>query len=80
MRRIVFIICTFALVPPTFATDHGPAFGYATSVNSQGAVSCDVGVVGRQGSHMARVRGCVAFGYIGPWQASECAQLQFDHG
>jgi hypothetical protein len=28
--------CALALVAPAYAMDHGPAFGYATAVNSQG--------------------------------------------
>jgi hypothetical protein len=50
MKFISFLICAFALVMPAYATDHGPAFGYATPVNSQGECSFDTGVIGRHGS------------------------------
>lgn len=50
MKHIAWLICALALVRPARATDHGPAFGYATPVNSQGECSFDTGVIGRHGS------------------------------
>jgi hypothetical protein len=50
MKSIAFLACAFALAVPAYATDHGPAFGYATPVNSQGECSFDTGVIGRHGS------------------------------
>jgi hypothetical protein len=50
MKRILFLSCALALASTAFAADHGPAFGYATPVNSQGEFSFDTGVIGRYGS------------------------------
>jgi len=44
------LACALALPGIAFASDHGPVFSYATPVNSQGEVSCDVGLFGRNGS------------------------------
>lgn len=48
MKIIAILACASALVPPAYASDHGPAFGYATPVNSQGECSFDTGVIGRK--------------------------------
>jgi hypothetical protein len=50
MKFIALLACALALAAPAYATDHGPAFGYATPVNSQGECSFDAGVIGRNGS------------------------------
>lgn len=50
MKIIALLTCAFVLVSSAYATDHGPAFGYATPVNSQGECSFDAGVLGRHGS------------------------------
>jgi hypothetical protein len=50
MKFILLLACASALVSTAFAADHGPAFGYATPVNSQGEFSFDTGVIGRYGS------------------------------
>jgi hypothetical protein len=54
MKNLWMVVCavvtTLAMTMPAFASDHGPVFGYATPVNSQGEVSCDVGLFGRNGT------------------------------
>jgi hypothetical protein len=50
MKVILFLASTFVLTSAAFASDHGPVFGYATPVNSQGEVSCDTGIFGRNGT------------------------------
>ena len=50
MKIISFLACALALASAASAADHGPAFGYATPVNSQGEFSFDTGVIGRYGS------------------------------
>jgi hypothetical protein len=50
MKTIPFLACALALASAACAADHGPAFGYATPVNSQGEFSFDTGVIGRHGS------------------------------
>src|SRR5213593_1866414 len=50
MRILWAGLCAFALAAPAMASDHGPVFGYATPVNSQGEVSCDAGIFGRGGT------------------------------
>ena len=43
-------VLLWALAGAAYASDHGPVFGYATPVNSEGELSCDTGVYGRYGS------------------------------
>ena len=50
MKAILLLASTFVLTSTAFATDHGPVFGYATPVNSQGEVSCDTGIFSRNGT------------------------------
>ena len=50
MKIFWISVCALALAGPAMASDHGPVFGYATPVNSQGEVSCDVGIFGRGGT------------------------------
>lgn len=50
MKTILFLAGTLVLTTSAFASDHGPVFGYATPVNSQGEVSCDAGIFGRNGT------------------------------
>lgn len=50
MKFLISLACASALVTTAFAADHGPAFGYATPVNSQGEFSFDTGVIGRHGA------------------------------
>ena len=50
MKAIPLLLSTFVLTAIAFASDHGPVFGYATPVNSQGEVSCDTGIFGRNGT------------------------------
>lgn len=50
MKSFLVLASAFALTSTAFATDHGPVFGYATPVNSQGEVSCDTGIYGRNGT------------------------------
>lgn len=50
MKVTISLACALALAAPAYATGHGPAFGYATPVNSQGECSFDSGLVGRHGT------------------------------
>ena len=50
MKAILLLASTLVLTSTAFATDHGPVFGYATPVNSQGEISCDTGIFGRNGT------------------------------
>jgi hypothetical protein len=61
MKAILLLASTFVLTSTAFAADHGPVFGYATPVNSQGEVSCDTGIFGRngtQGTQFSTGTGC----------------------
>ena len=50
MKHLAVLACVAALSAPAWAADHGPVFGYATPVNSQGEFSFDTGIFGRNGS------------------------------
>ncbi len=50
MQYVLAAVCAFALSATARAADHGPLFGYATPVNSQGEFSFDTGLFGRSGS------------------------------
>jgi hypothetical protein len=50
MKIILALACAVALACPALAAGHGPVFGYATPVNSQGEFSFDTGIIGRHGS------------------------------
>lgn len=50
MKQLAILACLVALSAQAWAADHGPVFGYATPVNSQGEVSFDTGLFGRHGS------------------------------
>ena len=50
MTQLAFLACALALSASAWAADHGPVFGYATPVNSQGEFSFDTGLFGRYGS------------------------------
>ena len=50
MKQLAILACTLAFAPTAWAADHGPVFGYATPVNSQGEFSFDTGLFGRNGS------------------------------
>ncbi len=50
MKRFLLLAYALAWSSTAFATDHGPVFGYATPVNSQGEIACDTGIYGRSGS------------------------------
>lgn len=50
MKHLATLACVLALSAPGWASDHGPVFGYATPVNSQGEFSFDSGIFGRHGS------------------------------
>lgn len=50
MKKLAMLACLLAFSAKAWASDHGPVFGYATPVNSQGEFSFDSGVFGRHGS------------------------------
>ena len=50
MKQFAILACVLAFSLPARAADHGPVFGYATPVNSQGEFSFDTGLFGRYGS------------------------------
>jgi hypothetical protein len=49
MKILSALLCALLSAVSALASDHGPVFGYATPVNSQGEVSCDAGLFGRNG-------------------------------
>ncbi|WP_353063753.1 hypothetical protein RBB77_21220 [Tunturibacter psychrotolerans] len=59
------MVLAFALALPgiAVAADHGPVFGYATPVNSQGELSFDTGIFGRNGSQGTQLSTGSGFGY-----------------
>src|SRR5665213_3915012 len=63
MKILWVSVCALALTGPAMASDHGPVFGYATPVNSQGEVSCDVGLFGRGGTLGTQLSSGTACGY-----------------
>ena len=63
MRALMLLACAFALPGIAFAADHGPVFGYATPVNSQGELSLDTGIFGRYGSSGTQFSTGSGFGY-----------------
>jgi hypothetical protein len=50
MKQLAILACALALTGSAWASDHGPVFGYATPVNSQGEFSFDSGLFGRNGT------------------------------
>ena len=50
MKRLAILACILVFAPIAWAANHGPVFGYATPVNSQGEFSFDTGLFGRNGS------------------------------
>jgi hypothetical protein len=50
MKQLAVLACILMLSAPAWGSDHGPVFGYATPVNSQGEFSFDTGLFGRYGS------------------------------
>lgn len=50
MKQLAILACVLALTASARASDHGPVFGYATPVNSQGEFSFDTGLFGRHGT------------------------------
>ena len=63
MKFLLVVTCALALVTTALAADHGPAFGYATPVNSQGEWSFDTGLIGRYGSRGTQFTEGSQFGY-----------------
>src|SRR5437763_916330 len=50
MKKLLAFTTLVALNISAFASGHGPVFGFATPVNSQGEWSFDVGMFGRNAS------------------------------
>ena len=63
MKSSMVLACALALPGIAFASDHGPVFSYATPVNSQAEVSCDVGLFGRSGSRGSQFSTGTGCGY-----------------
>ena len=63
MKPSMVLACALALPGIAFASDHGPVFSYATPVNSQGEVSCDTGLFGRNGSRGSQFSTGTGCGY-----------------
>jgi hypothetical protein len=59
----MLLACVLALPGIAMAADHGPVFGYATPVNSQGELSLDSGIFGRYGSRGTQFSTGSLFGY-----------------
>ena len=63
MKQLAVLACALALSMPACAADHGPVFGYATPVNSQGEFSFDTGLFGRSGSRGTQFSSGSQIGY-----------------
>jgi len=63
MKSLIILACALALPAIALASDHGPVFSYATPVNSQGEVSFDTGIFGRNGSAGTQLSTGSGFGY-----------------
>lgn len=63
MKQLVILACALAVAASAWASDHGPVFGYATPVNSQGEFSFDSGFFGRYGSRGTQVSSGSQVGY-----------------
>jgi len=63
MKIILALACASALASPALAAGHGPVFGYATPVNSQGEFSFDTGLIGRHGSQGTALTESSQLGY-----------------
>lgn len=63
MKQFAILACVLAFFAPARASDHGPVFGYATPVNSQGEFSFDSGIFGRHGSLGTQVSTGSQMGY-----------------
>jgi len=63
MKTLLLLVSTLVLASSAFADDHGPVFGYATPVNSQGEVSCDTGIFGRNGTRGTQLSTGTGCGY-----------------
>lgn len=63
MKKLAMLACLLALCPKSRASDHGPVFGYATPVNSQGEFSFDSGLFGRHGSQGTQFSTGTQIGY-----------------
>ncbi len=63
MKAILLFAGTLVLTSAAFASDHGPVFGYATPVNSQGEISCDTGIFGRNGTRGTQLSTGTGCGY-----------------
>ena len=63
MKQLAILASVLASFSPAWATDHGPVFGYATPVNSQGEVSCDTGIYGRSGTRGSQLSTGTGCGY-----------------
>lgn len=63
MRSSMVLAGALALPAIASAADHGPVFGYATPINSQGEISCDTGIFGRTGSTGTQFSTATGCGY-----------------
>src|SRR5438270_8781120 len=63
-QKLVLVLATLALAPFSFASGHGPLFGYATPTNSKGEWSFDAGLFSRAaGNPQFAMRGLVGYGF-----------------
>ena len=63
MKFLMVLACALALPVIAIAADHGPVFSYATPVNSQGELSFDTGIFGRNGTQGTQFSTGSGFGY-----------------
>jgi hypothetical protein len=63
MKFFIVLACALALPVIAIAADHGPVFSYATPVNSQGELSFDTGIFGRNGTQGTQFSTGSGFGY-----------------
>jgi len=63
MKIILALAGVLTLASPALAAGHGPVFGYATPVNSQGEFSFDTGLIGRHSSQGTALTESSQIGY-----------------
>jgi hypothetical protein len=72
---LLFVLLLVAAVAPAYGSGHGPVFGFATPVNSQGETSFDFGAFARNGTlgSQTMLRSMVSYGITPHLQLSVVA-------
>ena len=84
MRILVlcWLVLIWAIAVPAFASGHGPVFGFATPVNSQGETSFDSGVFVRsaESGTLTTIKSMISYGLTPHWQVSVVAPAVLQSG